>query len=372
MAGKLSKRQLQANAAAQGASAPASSKKESASSPPPPPFSSAPARLAPFVSQLDREKVYIVHLDTHPWQFKRKIFIVPVVLNLTIAVLLLWRWWFAASTYLSLLLVALRMAPHPTGTKRALFGLLLWRVAVFCFDFLLIKIVAPWPFTFFFEAPGNPMSWRWVVGFQDVEIVVRMSRKWSGKDLIGGAKKGHDSAFFKTRVLPAIERSYVREKSGYMMMGKDYELDFHMMTVATQMVKKSELKNEDFAKTVLVFSEPRDEWLAWSVHEVEDGVEQDERKKIVAFKVCPCLYPALDLTDAQIQDRLTLMGKEHLFFRWIELLQYESSQPGGFTKDRQAAIVVKARTMFEEQGIELDDFLGSEGVSGLPGLDVPR
>jgi len=66
------------------------------------------------------------------------------------------------------------------------------------------------------------------------------------------------------------------------------------------------------------------------------------------------------------------MGKEHLFFRWIELLQYESSQPGGFTMERQTAIVAKARVMFDEQGIELNEFLGSEGVRGLPGLDVPR
>jgi len=62
------------------------------------------------------------------------------------------------------------------------------------------------------------------------------------------------------------------------------------------------------------------------------------------------------------------MGKENLFFRWIELLQYESSQSGGFTKERQASILAKARTLFEEQGIDLDDFLGAEGSRALPGL----
>lgn len=278
MAGKTSKRQQQQlQASAQTAAA--------AATPPPPPFTPAPSRLAPFLTYLDREKVYVVHLDTFSWRFKRKIFAVPVALNLAIAALLLLRWWYAAPMYMSLVAVVMGKQPHPSGSKTALFGLLLWRVAVFAVDFVLVAYIAPWPFTFFLELPGNPVSWRWVVGFQDVEIVVRKSRNWGGKDLIGGAKKGHDSPFFKTRVLPGVERRFVGEKTGYMMMGKDYELDFHVMVLATLMVKGGELKFEDFNKSVLVFSEARGEWLAWTVHEVEDGVEQEERKKIVAFKV---------------------------------------------------------------------------------------
>jgi len=163
--------------------------------------------------------------------------------------------------------------------------LLMGRVLMFFFDFVLLVYIAPWPWSFFFEGPGNPVSWRWIVGFQDAEIVVRKSRDWGAADLIGGVKKGHDSPFFKTRVVPAVDRGYVSAKTGYLMMGKDYELDFHGMIAATLMVKEGKLKLEDFNKVVLVFSEVQDAWLAWSVYELEDGVEQEERKKIVAFKV---------------------------------------------------------------------------------------
>lgn len=65
-----------------------------------------------------------------------------------------------------------------------------------------------------------------------------------------------------------------------------------------------------------------------------------------------------------------MLGKESVFFRWIELIQYESSQPGGFTPQRRVDTIEKARQLFEEQGIEFEEFLESVGgIQALPGLD---
>ena len=81
--------------------------------------------------------------------------------------------------------------------------------------------------------------------------------------------------------------------------------------------------------------------------------EEEGRRKIVAFK-----------------DELTSLGKESLFFRWIELVQFESSQPGGFTPDRQQKTMEKAKEMFESQGVDFDKFWAKiGGMQGMPGMD---
>jgi hypothetical protein len=77
------------------------------------------------------------------------------------------------------------------------------------------------------------------------------------------------------------------------------------------------------------------------------------QRKIVAFK-----------------DELTALGKESLFFRWIELVQFESSQPGGFGPERQKKTMIKAKQMFEDQSIDFDKFWAKiGGMQGMPGMD---
>jgi len=51
--------------------------------------------------------------------------------------------------------------------------------------------------------------------------------------------------------------------------------------------------------------------------EMQSKGPEEAKKKIFKFK-----------------DRLTAMGKE-LFFKWVELVQEETSKPGRFTKERQ-------------------------------------
>ena len=89
---------------------------------------------------------------------------------------------------------------------------------MFMFDFILFRFVGPWPLSFFFEMPGNPILWRYHVGFRDQEVYVRESRGWGTEDLLGAAegssgKAGSESPFFKTRILPAVDIHRLRAKS---------------------------------------------------------------------------------------------------------------------------------------------------------------
>jgi hypothetical protein len=63
------------------------------------------------------------------------------------------------------------------------------------------------------------------------------------------------------------------------------------------------------------------------------------------------------------------MGKENLFFRWIELIQYESEQPGGMNPAGRKAVMEKASNVFTAQGVDFDAFVTAiGGVDAFPGL----
>lgn len=61
------------------------------------------------------------------------------------------------------------------------------------------------------------------------------------------------------------------------------------------------------------------------------------------------------------------MGKENLFYRWIEVVQFESTQPGGFGPEKQEAAAKKIREMFEAESINFDE-LWKEAVGTNPGI----
>lgn len=325
----------------------------------PSPFSPAPERLSPFLETLDPKKVYITHIDTYPWWFKRRIFTVPVLLNLCILSLLIWRALAILPWYIGLLK---SIITPPTKTDAAIqdsWRSIAWVVAkralIFLIDYLLITIVWPWPITFFFETPGNPVLWRWNIGFQDREIIVRESRNWGQGELLGGSKKGGESPFFKTRLLPAVDMDRIREKSGYLLMDKDFDLDFRSMIMAHKLLEKGKLSLRDVHIRVFVYNgtEEEEQWLVWSADENEGPVDEDlssegteeGRKKILEFK-----------------DRLSSMGKEELFFKWVELVQSETDKPGGFTKERQFEAGLKVQALFEEYGVDFEELAKEVGI----------
>jgi len=328
----------------------------------PEPFVTAPPELEDFLATLPKRSVYITHIDRHPAGFKRNIFIVPVLLNVGIAALLLWRAWAIIPVYWGVLLSMLGNPNQYTiyvarSTKWTLARQVAWRAANFLLDWVLVVVVAPWPYTFFVDGEETPVSWRMKVGFRDAEVYVRVSRGWGREELLGSTKRGGDSPFFKTRILPAIERKRVQGKTGYLLMDGDWDLEFAAMVDATRLLDGNELKEEFLEKSVFVWSgeeKGEGQWAVWNCYKLDEGAEGEGRKKIVQFK-----------------DTLMALGKENLFFRWIELIQYESSQPGGFTPERQKQAAEKAKVMFQEQGVDWEEFItASGGLDNLPGMEL--
>lgn len=115
--------------------------------------------------------------------------------------------------------------------------------------------------TFFLERPANPVTWRWKVRFQPQEMVVRVCRNWTAVDLMEGTKKGGESPFFKTRILPATDGKFM-EKTAYLMMDGSWDLDFGLMQDAHVLLKEEKLNADDLDRYVLVHQD-RGGWLAW-------------------------------------------------------------------------------------------------------------
>ncbi|KAF2712425.1 hypothetical protein K504DRAFT_488858 [Pleomassaria siparia CBS 279.74] len=331
----------------------------------PEPFTPADAALAPLLSTFDKNLVYVIHIDNHPAWFKRRIFFVPVCINLTITLLLLWRAYAALPFYWALVLSLLGNANETTiYWAETSWGTMAWmlvkRMGTFTLDWMLFKIVGPWPWTFFFESPENPASWRFKIGFRDEEIYVRQSRGWGAKDLLGAAegasgKAGAESPFFKTRLLPAVESRRLMEKTGYLLMDKDFDLDFAGMIDATIAFDEKDITKDMIKKSVFVWvgEEETGQWAVWDCWKLDEGSETEARQKVMLFR-----------------DRLTALGKESLFFKWVELVQFESSAPGGFTIERQTATAKKAEVLFEKEGIDFNQFVREiGGLGGMPGID---
>ena len=325
---------------------------------PPAPYSTPPPVLRPFLETLNPEHVYIVHIDSHPKALKQRIFVVPVLMNLVIACLLLWRARVALPVYGRLILLILGYENDlkvevDQAAWTTLLDVTVGRTLMLFIDFTLAKFVLPWPMEFFVGSTGSPVQWRRSIGFQDEEIVVRRSRRWDQTLAKDWLAEDADGIVYKERILPAIDKKWVKAKTSYLMMDKNWDLDFAGMVTAHELVKQGKASLQDFQKTVIVHSEDHG-WIIWPVWELDEGSEEEARKKIVVFK-----------------DKLTAMGKEHLFFRWIELIQFESSQPGGFTSERQADAMKQAKELFESQGVDFEQFWKEVGgVEGLPGMEM--
>lgn len=336
---------------------------KTASHPIPAPFTPAPSELSALLSTFIPSSVYIIHTDALPAAHKKSIFAVPVLLNLFFALALLWRAYYAVPHYWAIILSFLGN-PNATTIRydATPWGALIWKVVkrmlLFLGDFMLFRVVAPWPWTFFAESPGNPVSWRWSVGFREQEVYVRVSRGWGAQDLLGAAegssgKAGSESPFFKTRILPAVDAKRLKQKTGYLLMDANFDLDFYGMIAATHLLDKKDITMEHLQKSVFVWvgkaESENGQWAMWDCSKLDEGSETEARDKIIQFK-----------------DKLTEMGKESLFFKWVELIQYESNAPGGFTHERQVAAAEKAKKMFEDQGVDFDKF--SEEIGGLDGV----
>ena len=285
-------------------------------------------------------------------------FIIPLLLNLAITAAIIYRIYLGYSTYPDILLAVLQYSsPASVDTSaeswRSIFSILGRRTLTFLIDYLLLTLFLPWPIRFCL----GPAKWRRAIGFQAIEIIVRKSRLWS-EALEPRTWIRDDEATMKERIMPAIKPPRL-QKTGHLLVDADWDLDFLAMIRAHDLVGRNKLRFEDFQTSVLVYGGYDKGWLVWCVGDEQGSAEGGEstrfpspssRNKIVAYK-----------------NKLTSMGKEDLFFRWVELIQYESTQPGGFTPDKQQSAMGQVRQLFEDHEVDFEKFWadvgGVEGIS---------
>lgn len=333
---------------------------------PPPPFKPLPSSLEPFTTVLSKRHVYLTHIDTKPASFKRKIFLVPVAMNLAVVLLFVWRVNYILPWYGALLLSTLgytrdAAVAGAASSTSTLATIVLRRAFTFLLDFLLAVFVWPWPVEFCLGITySNPVVWRWTTGFRDREIYVRRSREWDVGVLDGalGPDGAEKRKTILSKVTPAMDSLLLREKTGYLLMNGDWDLDWAGMITATAMVDAKNVATEAFESMVLFHSKE----FGWVCIDRGAGVsggpskEEDERRRqVFAFR-----------------DALTAVGKEDMFYRWIEIVQFEASQPGGFGPEKQVEVAGRIREMFAKEGIDFDAFwkeaVGSDTAEGLAGM----
>ncbi|KAJ0168033.1 hypothetical protein CTA2_11035 [Colletotrichum tanaceti] len=322
---------------------------------PPAPFKKPADVLQPLLETLSPQHVYITHIDPKPAAFKKKIFLVPVGMNLAVAALFLLRMYCILPYYFKFVQSAMGYPNETTfPVAESTWGQLLWeigkRAASLILDFMLFVFVWPWPIEFVFgRSYGNPVSWRWRVGFREKEIYVRRSREWD-QQLGDIFKEKEKNEALQQIIRQACSPLLLQEKTGYLTMTGQWDLDWQAMVDAHTMVDRKDIALEAFRRLVLVHHED----YGWMTME-EEGVsakEDDRRRQVFQFR-----------------DALAAIGKENLFFRWIEIVQFESSQPGGFGPEKQVEVAKQIRDLFQEQGVDFDqvwhEAVGTDGLAGM-------
>ncbi|KAH8645680.1 hypothetical protein BX600DRAFT_390997 [Xylariales sp. PMI_506] len=323
---------------------------------PPAPFKEPPEVLLPLIETLEEKHVYILHIDPKPADFKRNIFMVPCLMNIAIVGLIIWRMYRIVPWYLELLASTLGYANDSTLIAAELewdelTPVVLKRAFQFCIDLVLYIVVLPWPWDFAVgKSHGSPLQWRWSVGFRSREIVARRSRTWD-KTLgdVSNAPAAWD--VLRAYVDAATAPMLLEQKTGYLTMNSDWDLDWGVMIDATTMVDKKMAALEAFRLVVLVYSQEYG-WLSVDMKSGENAKEDERRRQVFLFR-----------------DALSAMEKEKLFYRWIEIIQFESTQPGGFGPEKQEAVAKQVRELFQKEGVDFDQLwresVGTEGLAGM-------
>ena len=346
----------------------------------PKPWTKAPPTLEPFLANLPLDHIYIASLDKHDRAFKRRLFTVPLLLNIFLTILITYRIYTSLPTYGGILLSLLGYDSPQKLDVRTLprsEALTHWlrRAMMFLGDFILLRFIGMWPIEFFlgrgfFSEDGweaGPVTWRRAVSFRDTEIVVRRSRRWDReifyKEKPGSEdtqnfveetlKDSNEGQILQEKLLPAVNSQFVQQKTGYQMLDKTWDLYFSGMIEANALVDDTTIGIEAFKTTVFIYTE-RWGWLAWQVWKEQDGDASGDSQKL-----------------QNIKNTLTTMGKENLFFRTIEIIQAETSLPGAFTADRRRRAIDKIKEEFEEQAVDFEEFWDSVGgIESIPGLET--
>ncbi|KAL4949387.1 hypothetical protein BDW69DRAFT_174590 [Aspergillus filifer] len=322
-----------------------------------PPFVVAPERLTPFLRLLSPKEVYLLHVDISAIELKRSSFIVPAVTNILIIALIAVRAYMGRNLYPDLLATVLGLESSISIDTSSLSWTelashVLRHALPVLFDYFIVITFISWPINFF----KGPVQWRRHVGFQNSEIIVRRSQSALSDTLV----RNHwvrDNEEMRDKIVAAVTPDRLA-KTGYLLVDADWDLDYPAMIKAHELAsaEKTSLPLDEFRTAVLVNTDT-DGWIIWHVGDenTEEGrMRTKQRDQILAFK-----------------EKLSEMGHEELFFRWVELIQYESTQPGGFTPERQTSAMVQAKQLFEDAGVDFTKFWqevgGMEGFGDMDG-----
>ncbi|GKZ29244.1 hypothetical protein AbraIFM66950_003858 [Aspergillus brasiliensis] len=325
-----------------------------------PPFVRAPESLKPLLESLSPREVYLIHVDTCPVDIKKQTFIVPCVINVIVVVLLALRIYMVRNMYPAMIAALIGMnnsmsVDTSTMDWAEVFLVALRRIGNVLFDYFLLTIFLAWPIRFLFGG----VRWRRNIGFRPHEIIVRRSQP----DMTQGLKRDRwirEDEETRDKIIAAVTPERIR-KTGYLLIDQDFDLEYDAMIKAHEMVDNpksdDKVSMDDFRTAVLVNTDAHG-WLIWHVG--------DENEKISPDTSNIPADPARSAQRDQIlvfKDKLTAMGKEDLFYRWVELVQYESTQPGGFTPERQQSAMLQVKQLFEENDVDFSQFW--EDVGGL-------
>lgn len=334
-----------------------SSRRTGSKKSPPSPFHYPSEALAPFLSKLSKKHVYLTTVDSKPASFKRQIFLVPVAMNAFIALLFVWRMYMILPWYWKLVGSAFGYVNETSfDSAQSSWSQLAWEVWkrgwVMFIDFLLFVFLWPWPVEFAVgQRHGSPVLWRRKVGFRDEEIYVRRSRDWDQQlgDVVDDAGAGSMLAAHLRQATPSRLHE---QKTGYLLMDGRWNLDWAAMVYAHALVDKKVVGMDLFRKLALVHHKHYG-WLCYAL-EAEAEAGGDERaRELLAFR-----------------NALARIGKEELFYRWVELVQTEATQPGGFSPERQAAAAQKIRELFASEHVDFDELWKQVAGAGVDGAGV--
>jgi len=332
----------------------------------PEPFRLVPSALVPFVSTLPTDHVYITHLDRSPVSVKKQAFLVPLILNIIIIGILCVRAYYAAPIYLSLIITVFHyetsyQVDPSVADKGDILSAIVSRTFLMMTDYAIFWLLGSWPREFILGSIPNrfvgPLGWKMNVGFEETEVIVRRGRKWDSGLLEGVDDRNRSWAvdeelLLKFKIEPAMRKSYTI-KTGLSLLDKDWDLDYCAMSDAHRLAADGRAKLEDLLELALVYYHKQ--WLVWRVHEaIELPVTDIEG----------------DTKVRKFRETLTGLGREDIFFRWIEMIQYETSQPGGFVEGKKAEALRELQRMLTNKGVDEERFWdGIGGQKGLPGFE---
>ncbi|KIW12511.1 hypothetical protein PV08_09788 [Exophiala spinifera] len=333
---------------------------------PPTPFEYAPASLQPFLSTLPTDHIYLVHLDVTPTSLKKRVFLVPLLLNLLITIGLCIRAYYAAPVYLQQIITIFGYdTDYKVDAKKASAGELVStiasRTALLMVDYTIFALIGSWPKQFMFGSRWSrytgPWTWRRTIGFQDTEIIVRCGRMWDTPLLTSEVPEQtktwvvDEELTIKVKVEPAMRPSYLA-KTGSLLLDKDWDLDYKAMVDAHRLDQDGTIQMRDMSNLTMVYYQKR--WLIWRVYDQRDITPEEAEQDSVVEK---------------FRRKLAECGAESVFFRWIEIVQFETSQPGGFTPGRQADALRELKRLLAKRGVDYGQFWDDiGGQAGVPGF----